>query len=99
MLRKMLCYFTLPLLLILSSSSGNSAPQVPGKTSEGQSVTREKLIVATGTVTMDLDLSRLGGIASETQESKRQSVRFEVGPNQTAYSPFWYQLCCVLAKS
>jgi hypothetical protein len=81
MLNKMLGYFTLPLLLLLSNSSGNSAPQAPGKSSEGRSVTRETLIVATGTVTMDLDLSRLRGIASGTQESKRESVRFEVGPN------------------
>ena len=81
MFRKMLGYFTLPLLLLLSNSSGNSAPQLPGKSPEGQTGTREKLIVASGTVTMDLDLDRLKGIGSETQESKRDSVRFEVGPN------------------
>ena len=30
---------------------------------------------------MDLDLDRLNGISSAGQESKRESVRFEVGPN------------------
>ena len=30
---------------------------------------------------MDLDLNRLNGTASEKQESKRETLRFEVGPN------------------
>ena len=81
MFGKMLSYFTLPLLLLLSNSSGNSAPQLPGKSPEGQTGTRERLIVGSGTVTMDLDLDRLKGIDSGTQESKRDSVRFEVSPN------------------
>src|ERR1700704_3718323 len=77
MIRKMLTCFTLPLLLLLSNSSGNSAPQSP----EGQTGTLEKLIVANGTVAMDLDLSRLEGSGSTKQESKRASVRFEAAPN------------------
>ena len=81
MLRKMLSYFTLPLLLLLSNSSGNSAPQLPGKSPEGQTGTRERLIVATGNVTMNLDLNRLNGNDSATQESKLDTFRFEVGPN------------------
>jgi hypothetical protein len=71
----MLSYFTLPLLLLLSNSSGNSAPQ----NANGQTGTLEKLIVANGNVAMDLDLSRLDG--SGSKESKRASVRFEVTPN------------------
>src|SRR5664279_1653157 len=81
MLKKMLGYFTLPLLLLLSNSSGNSAPQAPAKTPEGATGTLEKMIVATGNVTMDLDLNRLKGIDSGKQESKPASFRFEVGPN------------------
>jgi hypothetical protein len=77
MLRKMLTCFTLPLLLLLSNSSGNSAPPNP----EGQTGTLEKLMVANGTVAMDLDLSRLEGSGSTKQESKRASVRFEATPN------------------
>jgi len=81
MFRKMLSCFTLPLLLVLSNSSGNSAPQVAGKSPEGQTGTREKLLVASGTVVMDIDLDRLKGLRSETEESKRESMRFEVSPN------------------
>jgi hypothetical protein len=75
MLRKMLSYVALPLLLLLSNSSGNSATQ----NANGQTGTLEKLIVANGNVAMDLDLSRLDG--SGSKESKRASVRFEVTPN------------------
>src|SRR5437879_10848868 len=74
-------YFTLPLLLLLSNSSGNSAPQSPAKSPEGQTGTFEKMIVANGNVAMDLDLNRLNGIASRAQESKRETLRFQVSPN------------------
>jgi len=77
----MLSYFALPLLLLLSNSSGNSAPQVAGKSPEGQTGTQERLIVATGTVAMDLDLDRLRGIRPEREESKRERMRFEVSAN------------------
>ena len=39
------------------------------------------MIVASGNVTMDLDLNRLNGVRSETQESKLDTLRFEVGRN------------------
>ena len=81
MFTKMLGYFALPLLLLLSNSSGNSAPQTPGKSPEGQTGTLERMVVATGNVAMDLDLDRLRGISSGTQESKLDTFRFEVGPN------------------
>src|SRR5204862_6846116 len=79
--KKMFSYFTLPLLLLLSNSSGNSAPQSPEKKPERQSGTLEKMIVASGNVTMDLDLNRLNGAAAGTQESKRETLRFQVSPN------------------
>src|SRR5437762_11736687 len=81
MFRKMFCYFTLPLLLLLSNSSGNSVPQSRAKSPEGQTGTLEKMIVANGNVAMDLDLNRLNGIASGTRESKRETLRFQVSPN------------------
>src|ERR1700675_306846 len=77
----MLSYFTLPLLLLLSNSSGNSAPQSPGKSVDGQTATLERMIVATGNVTMDLNLDRLNGDDSATKESKLDTFRFEVNPN------------------
>ena len=67
MLRKMLSYFALPLLLLLSNSSGNSASQSTEKNPEGQTGTLEKMIVANGNVVMDLDLNRLNGTASAAQ--------------------------------
>jgi hypothetical protein len=77
-MRKILSYFALPMLLLLSNSSGDSAQSL-GKNPEGQTGTLEKLIVASGNVAMDLDLDRLNGIRSEA--GKRESVRFDVAPN------------------
>jgi hypothetical protein len=81
MFRKILGYFTLPLLLLLSNSSGNSAPQSPGKSLDGQTGTLEKLIVARGSAAIDLDVNCLNGTSSAENESKLEAVRFEVGPN------------------
>jgi hypothetical protein len=80
MFTKMLSY-SLPLLLLLSNSSGNPAPQSTEKSREGQTGTLEKMIVANGNVAMDLDLSRLNGTASGMQESTRETLRFQVSPN------------------
>src|ERR1700704_1813305 len=76
MLRKVISYFTLPLLLLLSNSPENSATSA-AEGSQGQNGTLERMIVANGIVAMDLDLNRLEGISSDTPES-RQSLRFEV---------------------
>jgi len=81
MLRKLFSCLTLPLLLLLSNSSGNSAPQLPGKNPDGQTGTLERLIVANGNAVMDLDLNRLRGDGSAAPQSKREGVRFDVGPN------------------
>jgi hypothetical protein len=80
MLRKILSYLALPLLLLSSNSSGNSA-QLPEKNAEGQAGTLKKMIVARGSVAMDLDLHRLNGTASGTKDSKSETLRFQVGPN------------------
>jgi hypothetical protein len=81
MLRKMLSYFALPLLLLLSNSSGNSAPQSSGKSAEGPTGTRERMIVASGTVTLSLDLNRINGNGSANGELKPDTFRFAVGSN------------------
>ena len=81
MSKKILCYFALTLLLLLSNSSGNSATQLPGKNSEGQTGTREKLIVASGTVTMDLIQAGLEGFAPRRKN-----------PNGTACVSKWAQI-------
>ncbi len=64
MLRKMLSYFVLPLVLLFINSSGNSVAGSKQKSPESQTGTLQKMIVADGSVTMDLDLNRLNGISS-----------------------------------
>jgi hypothetical protein len=79
-MKRIFGYFTLPLLLLLSNSSGDSAPQSAERSQAGQTGTRERLIVASGTVAIDLDLERLGGISSQTREARRERALFEVNP-------------------
>ena len=81
MLKKILSYFTLPLLFSLSSSPVNSAPQLPGKSPKEQTGILERMIVARGEAALGLDLNRLGGNHSAANESKLDTFRFEVGPN------------------
>jgi len=81
MLRKTLGYIAFLLLLFLGNSSGVFAPQALAVSSDGQSGTLEKMAVSTGTVTMDLDLNRLNGIASDPPGVKRDMLRFQVSPN------------------
>jgi subtilisin-like proprotein convertase family protein len=81
MLSKIPSYLTLPLLLLLSHSSGNSASQLPAKGPDRENGTLEKMIVANGIVTMDLDLSRLNGTDPATKESRLDRLRFQIGPN------------------
>jgi subtilisin-like proprotein convertase family protein len=78
--RKLFSYFALPLLLLLSNSSGNSASS-SAKTPEGASGTLEKMIVANGHVVMDLDLNRLNGIDAGSKDAKLETLQFQVGPN------------------
>jgi len=74
-------YFMLPLFLLFINSSGNSAAQVQKKSPEQPTGTLEKMIVASGSVAMDLDLNRLNGIGSATRESNLDTLRFGVRPN------------------
>src|ERR1700732_3630849 len=78
MFKTILSYFTLPLLLLLSNSSGNPAAQVQKNSPEQPTGTLEKMIVASGSAAMDLDLNRLNGLGSAT---KLDTFRFEVRPN------------------
>ena len=78
MFKTILSYFTLPLLLLLSNSSGNSAAQVQKNSQERPTGTLEKMIVASGSAAMDLDLNRLNGLGSAT---KLDTFHFEVRPN------------------
>ena len=78
MFKTILNYFTLPLLLLLSNSSGNPVAQVQKNSPEQPTGTLEKMIVASGSAAMDLDLNRLNGLGSAT---KLDTFHFEVRPN------------------
>ena len=55
--------FALLLLLFLGNSSGNYAAQSKQKTPDARTGTLQKMIVESGSVTMQLDLNRLNGIS------------------------------------
>jgi hypothetical protein len=73
MLKKTLIAFTLSLPLLLGNYAVHSAAgrirsaQPSQKTSDAPTGTLRKMIVENGSVTMDLDLNRLNGISSTTQ--------------------------------
>ena len=74
--------FALPLLISLCLTPA-SAPKAFGATketpeSQGQTGTLQKMIVANGSVTMDLDLNRLNGISPSLAKPVRR-CNFAVG--------------------
>ena len=81
MLKSALTVFMLPLLLLLGSSSDNSAARPKEKSTDIQTETVEKLIVASGSVTMDIDLARLNDGVSATEESRPATLRFALSPD------------------
>ena len=80
MLKKTLIAFTLPLLSLLAIGAGNYTEGASQKkTSDAPTGTLQKMIVESGSVTIDLDLSRLNGITATTQ--KFETVHFAVAAN------------------
>jgi hypothetical protein len=89
MLKKTLIAFTIPLLLLLgnyvvqsatSPHTGRPSGGEPNqKTSDAPTGTLQKMIVENGSVTLNLDLNRLNGISSTTQNL--QQLRFAVAAN------------------
>ena len=84
MFRKALAIFILPFLFLLSPSDAGSADPVgqkqrsPDNQNEATGVF-QKMIVESGTVTMDLDLNRLNGISPALASTVR--VQFAVAAN------------------
>jgi hypothetical protein len=76
MLKRILTAFMLPLLLLFCNSSQNSVAGSKQKSPDAQSGSLEKMIVASGSVVMDVDLNRLNGVNSVT--AKRETLRFAV---------------------
>src|SRR5205823_10884415 len=79
MSKKLFTYLMLPLLLLFCNSSQNSVAGSKQKSPSAQSGTLEKMIVASGSVVMDVDLNRLNGISSAT--AKSEPLRFAVAAN------------------
>ncbi|MFZ1218616.1 MAG: hypothetical protein WAO00_04945, partial [Chthoniobacterales bacterium] len=79
-LRKALGYLVL-LLLILGNSSANCAPLAEQTSSEAPAGVMERLVVARGSVVIDLDLNRLPQISSEKPKAKPTSFHFDVDAN------------------
>ena len=65
-------HFMLPVLALFCAASSTSRAQ------EIQTGTLETMIVASGTISMDLNLSRLNGAGTE---SKTEALRFQAAPN------------------
>jgi hypothetical protein len=84
MLKKILIALTLSLLVLLGSYAvqpaavRNRSGEPNQKTSDAPTGTLQKMIVENGSVTMDLDVSRLNGAGSATQNLQAQ---FAVGAN------------------
>ncbi len=79
MLKKTLTAFTLSFLSLLGSGWENYAAQPSQKMSDAATGTLQKMIVESGSVAMDIDLTRLNGIGSPAQ--KLEALRFAVAPN------------------
>ena len=84
MSKKALTALTLPLLLLFGPPDAGSANSVAQKQKSSNSQNEatgilQKMIVESGTVTMDLDLNRLNGIIAPTQ--KLETLRFAVAAN------------------
>ena len=82
MLKSKLALFALPLLLLFGPPKAGSENSVAGSKQnnpESQTGTLQKMIVADGSVAMDVDLNRLNGVSSVT--GKLETLRFAVAPN------------------
>ncbi|MGB8340711.1 MAG: hypothetical protein WCE51_03905 [Chthoniobacterales bacterium] len=79
MSKNLITYLMLPLLFLFCNSSQNSAAGSKENGPNGQTGTLQKMIVAEGSVTMDVDLNRLNGISSAP--GKPETLRFTVAPS------------------
>src|SRR5688572_26584554 len=68
----------LPSLLFFSSGSDRLLTGLTKKSQDGSSGTLEKMIVANGSVAMDIDLGRLNGSKSRARNT---TLRFAVAPD------------------
>src|SRR6478672_10332884 len=71
--------FMLPLLLLFASPDANSKISTARKQTLGESGTLQKMIVASGSVSMDIDLNRINGVNSTPR--KLETLDFGVAPS------------------
>ena len=76
MSKNLFTFVVLALLLLFCNSSQNSIAGSKQKSPDAQSGTLEKMIVASGSVVMDIDLNRLDGVNFAT--AKAETLRFAV---------------------
>lgn len=67
--------FSLLVIFLISNVSNNSLARLNQNVRDGKNGTVEKMIVASGTVTMDINLTRLNGASAK--ESKSSVLRFD----------------------
>lgn len=67
----------LPLLVLFSNGSDSSFTKL-GEKAKQDTGTLEKMIVANGTVAMDLDLGRLNGTSARAKGSRSSILRFDI---------------------
>ena len=81
MLEKALTAFILPLLFLLGPSEAKSANPLAQKNPDQHEATGllQKMIVESGTATMEVDFNRLNGISTAPQ--KLEEVRFDIAAN------------------
>jgi hypothetical protein len=82
MSKKLFTHVMLPLLLLFCPPEAGSQNSIAGskqKSPDVQTGSLEKMIVASGSVAMDIDLNRLNGISSAT--AKPETLRFAVAAN------------------
>ena len=79
MLKKTVIVFTLSLVSLLGNSSENYAAQLSQKTSDAPTGIFQKMIVESGSVTMDLDLNGFNG--STSLVARPLTLQFAVGAN------------------
>lgn len=68
----------LSLFVLFSNGSGQLLTGLYQNSLKGNTGTLEKMIVANGSVAMELDLNRLNGTGSGTKESRLSALRFDV---------------------
>lgn len=80
MLKRTLTRFMLPMVLLLSNGSENSIARPKQTNPEAVTGTLERMLVANGVVTINVDLKQLNSSTSATDSSKLEALRFTVSP-------------------